>query len=74
MEYTVISGYVNYIATSFDDSMRGYMDKRREECIESFKKQVNVKISDGWEPIGGLSVTPVNKSSDVIFSQAMIKK
>lgn len=37
-----------------------------------FKKRINGMIRDGWEPLGGISVT--SNGAGAVFTQAMIKK
>lgn len=37
-----------------------------------FKKLINEMIKDGWEPLGGISVT--SDGAGVLFAQAIIKR
>ena len=43
----------------------------RESDVHDLIDKVNAKIAEGWQPLGGVSVTLVPGS---IFAQAMVKE
>lgn len=41
--------------------------------VEELKKAVKDSLANGWQPSGGVSVTPNQKGAIVQFVQAMVK-
>lgn len=54
--------------------MKKYIVVYCDTCME-LERRVNIKIEDGYEPLGGLSVTNTSvHKRDLVYYQAMIKK
>jgi hypothetical protein len=37
-----------------------------------FVQQINKMISDGWQPLGGVGITYIEKQMQVVYHQAMV--
>lgn len=42
--------------------------------VTDFQAKVNIKVSEGFEPVGGVCVTPTKDISTFLYAQAMVKK
>ena len=38
-----------------------------------FVQQINKMIGDGWQPLGGVGITYIEKQMQVVYHQAMVE-
>lgn len=71
MQYEILSSKVGWAVDSEYDE--------RDAADENLETKVNNKISEGWKPLGGVSMILIKANdtsqySKIMFSQAMIKE